>query len=450
MDEIFWEENFRNEIIRQYFMWWKWVKEFARKHDNILFYSKNDKDNTFNKLKVKRYLDFKPSLQDESKDAESWKDEIGYFSVVWCPDVWGIRWVFNMWWEYTAYPTQKPEALLERIINASSNPWDIVLDCFMWSGTTCAVAQKLWRRRIGCDINTWAINTTIKRLNQVIIDQNKNLWKPMISSPLAFKVYNVNEYNLFKNKEEWIDAYKQIIMESYGVSAKRGYRDGETSSALVKIIDPNRILSKKDIDDIIKNTDDTSEDLIYSKSPLKYKDIQIICSGKELDSDDYIVRVKKEWKLNKDIDIQIKDLLIEKEWLLFKEKPYIEYKLEKTPDTTEKTTKETWENLILSITDFISPVLLKKLDIENKWKSDKIVVEDRKQSVDSIAIDIDYDWELFNAEIIDNPSKRELVQWIYDLWNIKEGIIAIKVIDILWEELFLTIDATEEKHWKKQ
>lgn len=217
MDEIFWEENFRNEIIWQYFMWWKWVKEFARKHDNILFYSKNEKNNNFNKLKVKRYLDFKPSLQDDSKDAESWKDDIGYFSIVWCPDVWSIKWVFNMWWEYTAYPTQKPEELLERIINASSNPWDLVLDCFMWSGTTCAVAQKLWRKWIWCDINTGAIQTTTKRLNKIIEEQNKT--KNILSlqedekqtTPNAFKIYNVNEYNVFKNKDEWIEAYKTIL-----------------------------------------------------------------------------------------------------------------------------------------------------------------------------------------------------------------------------------------------
>lgn len=441
MDEVFWVENFQREIIWRIWRisWYKSVaKKWIRNHDSILFYSKDSSKITFNKEYI-AYPDWY-TRRDWSKPEWEWYPIEDTRNCSDLDEMNSIQ-IISFSWEKTGYPTQKNENLLTRIIKASSNPWDIVLDCFMWSGTTCAVAQKLWRRWIGCDINTWAINTTIKRLNQIIEDQDKNLWETMISSPLAFKVYNVNEYNLFKNKEEGIDTYKQIIMESYGVSAKRGYRDGETSSALVKIIDPNRILSKKDIEDIIQNIDDTSDDLIYSKSPLKYKDIQIICSGKELDSDDYIIRAKREWKLNKDVDIQIKDLLVEKEGLLFKEKPYIEYKLEKT----EKVSKENWESIILTITDFISPVLLKKLDIENKWKSDKIMIEDRKQAVDSIAIDIDYDWVLFNAEIIDSPSKKELVQWIYDLWSIKEGIIAIKMIDILWEELFLTIDKTEKK-----
>jgi DNA modification methylase len=68
------------------------------------------------------------------------------------------------------YPTQKPEALLERIIKASSNPGDLVFDCFMGSGTTQAVAMKLGRRFIGADINLGAIQTTTKRLLGVASD----------------------------------------------------------------------------------------------------------------------------------------------------------------------------------------------------------------------------------------------------------------------------------------
>ena len=66
--------------------------------------------------------------------------------------------------EFINYPTQKPEALLERIIKASSNPGDLVFDCFMGSGTTQAVAMKLGRRFLGADINMGAIQTTTKRL----------------------------------------------------------------------------------------------------------------------------------------------------------------------------------------------------------------------------------------------------------------------------------------------
>ena len=66
--------------------------------------------------------------------------------------------------ELTGYPTQKPEGLLERIIKASSNPDDLVLDCFCGSGTTVAVSEKLKRRWITCDLGRFAIHTARKRL----------------------------------------------------------------------------------------------------------------------------------------------------------------------------------------------------------------------------------------------------------------------------------------------
>ena len=73
--------------------------------------------------------------------------------------------------EIVGFETQKPEALLERIIKASSNPDDIVLDCFIGSGTTAAVAQKLGRRWIACDLNKGAVQLTSKRLQGIIKNQ---------------------------------------------------------------------------------------------------------------------------------------------------------------------------------------------------------------------------------------------------------------------------------------
>ena len=323
--------------------------------------------------------------------------------------------------------------IIRKIIKASSNPWDLVMDCFMWSGTTCAVAQRLGRRWIGCDINTGAINTTIKRLTNIIEEQKDSLKSDSnlfsddkINTPLAFKVYNVNEYNLFKNKDEGIQAYKSILMESYGVESVRWYFDWKTSSSYVKIIDPNRILSKKDVEELIKHIQTNQEELIYTNSPLKYYDIELICSGKELDIEAFI---KAQNTTN--CDIKVKDILIEKEWLIFKEKPTVEigFSLEEN-------------KLKISIKDFISPVLMKKLELENKNKSEKVIIEDYKQIIDSVAIDIDYDWKLFNAEIIDNPWKREVISWEYEWEHTTKWskTVAIKIIDILWEELFETYE----------
>lgn len=79
--------------------------------------------------------------------------------------------------EKLGYPTQKPEALLERIIKASSNPGDIVFDCFMGAGTTQAVAMKLGRRFIGADINVGAVHTTTKRLINCAKELNASLFR---------------------------------------------------------------------------------------------------------------------------------------------------------------------------------------------------------------------------------------------------------------------------------
>lgn len=171
MDCIFGEDNFRNEVIWQYFMGGKSNQDFARKHDVILRYAKGDSW-TFNLPRVIRRLDYKPSLGDDSKHAKSGKDELGYWTMVRCPDVWQIRSVFNMSNEYVGYPTQKPVALLERIIKASSNEGDMVLDPFCGCATTCVVAEKLDRQWIGVDISIKAYDLVRERLSKEAADPN--------------------------------------------------------------------------------------------------------------------------------------------------------------------------------------------------------------------------------------------------------------------------------------
>ena len=92
--------------------------------------------------------------------------------------------------ELESYPTQKPEALLERIVKASSNPDSIVLDCFSGSGTTASVAQKLGRKWIACDVNKGAIQTTMKRLQTRIKEQVEE----------KQKAESKNQKDLFENK----------------------------------------------------------------------------------------------------------------------------------------------------------------------------------------------------------------------------------------------------------
>lgn len=152
-----------------------------------------------------------------------------------------------------AYPTAKPQKLLERIIKASTKENDLVLDCFVGSGTTCAVAEKLGRRWIGCDINLGAIQTSTKRLNQIIDEQK---------GKTGFKVLNVNEYTAFKNELE----AKEIVMEMYGVEPmKRSYFDGVLDTSYVKVMPMNRVLNKLDMKTLLKNVNDKLADFTVKK-----------------------------------------------------------------------------------------------------------------------------------------------------------------------------------------
>lgn len=413
LDEIFWEENFVNEIIWHHDFWGRPVNFYPRKHDNVFFYSKIKDWQKFYPERLPQ-LEYRWLLHSKDKSGKT------------ITDVWDIAYENKMSHDNTNYPTQKPKDLLQILIDCVTDKWDIILDCFMGSGTTCAVAQKLGRRWIGCDINTGAIQTTTKRLLKIVEEQRNMLESQNSTTPLAFKVHQVNEYNIFKNKDEGIEAYKSILLEAYGVDTVRGYFDGKSTSSYVKVIDPNRLLSKKDIDEILKNIDDEDENFILSKSPLRYYDVEIICSGRELDIETYIRKTN-----TTQIKLIVRDILIEKKGLIFKEKPTLEY----THSLSGKT-------LSITLSDFISPVLLKKLDIDNKWATEKTVIEDFKSIIDSVAIDIDYDEELFNAEIIDTPSKKQMIQGSYE-WEYKatgKQTIAIKIIDILWEELFETFD----------
>ncbi|TRZ96869.1 MAG: hypothetical protein D4R82_00280 [Dehalococcoidia bacterium] len=152
LDDIFNEENFINEIIWWYKTGGASVRHFSRKHDTLFYYSKG-KDYTYNNIKEK-------SIVNKSKGynpiTEQFIDADGNTCVWINPrDIWDIQHI-NMhdFTERTGYPTQKPDALLERVIKSSSNERDLVLDPFCGCGTTVIAASKLNRQFIGIDIDT--------------------------------------------------------------------------------------------------------------------------------------------------------------------------------------------------------------------------------------------------------------------------------------------------------
>lgn len=162
MDQVFWYNNFQNEIIWIYRTGGATKKRFSRKHDNIYFYTKSDKY-IFNLEKERVYYE-KPFFNPQ-------QDEKGrYYADVLPIDSWDIPAVINVSKERVGYPTQKPKELLERIVNASSNKGDIVLDPFCGCGTTLVAAHELDRNWIGIDINKRAFEVIKDRGSQTKLD----------------------------------------------------------------------------------------------------------------------------------------------------------------------------------------------------------------------------------------------------------------------------------------
>ncbi len=173
MDNIFEQKNFRNEIVWCYQGTGEPKKMFKRKHDVVFFYSKAENYFFSEENSVEKISDF-------SKSKYTKKDKNGFYKEIKhkngkvfkqyqkefmrMRDVWDIPIINAMAKERLGYPTQKPEALLERIVKASSNEGDLVLDAFCGCGTTIAVAEKLNRRWIGIDITFLAIDLIKKRL----------------------------------------------------------------------------------------------------------------------------------------------------------------------------------------------------------------------------------------------------------------------------------------------
>ncbi len=143
--------GFRNEIVWLYGLGGSSPRYYPRKHDTILWYSKG------------RDWVFEPPLIPARSNRMK-----GQLKK--CPDWWEIPTLNNMAKERTGYPTQKPEALLERIVGAHSRPGDLVADFFCGSGTSLAVAARMGRRWIGCDASAQAIEIASTRLREAGIE----------------------------------------------------------------------------------------------------------------------------------------------------------------------------------------------------------------------------------------------------------------------------------------
>lgn len=302
------------------------------------------------------------------------------------------------------YPTQKPEQLLERIIKSASNEGDIVFDCFMGSGTTQAVAYKLNRKFIGADINLGAVQTATKRL--ALINQESS--NSIIDNFVGFEVYNVNNYDFFRNPLEARD----IIIEALGIQkyADSHVFDGELDGRNVKILPVNRIATKADLGELIANLPYKAYEKRKEENPNDPVDrITLVCMGHEPDLKAGFQQMVGTYK----IDVEIVDILRDKTALEFKR---------------EATAKVKIKNDELVIEEFYPMNLLQKLSIQ------KENVDEWRQLVDSVMIDYDYDGKTLNPQIIDIPEKDDLVKGKYPIPK-NHKRIKVKITDLLSESL---------------
>ncbi|MEW6110085.1 MAG: site-specific DNA-methyltransferase [Nitrospirota bacterium] len=224
LDEIMGEQNFKREIIwtlKGAAGYKSLANSFVRGHDTILYYSKSE-----NPVFNKEYLPYsEEQLKRFTEDGDGrrfktiTKDKVIYLDEakgVPITDVWtdiaSFQTVVNSP-EITGYPTQKPEALLTRVIKASSNPGDLVLDVFSGSGTSCAVSEKLGRRWIGVDCGKLAIYTMQKRL--LNIAESKDLENPKKKygkQCKPFTLYNAGLYDYKKIKEMPWEQYRAFAL----------------------------------------------------------------------------------------------------------------------------------------------------------------------------------------------------------------------------------------------
>ena len=157
LDQIFGRESFLNEIIWAYDYGARTKKKWPPKHDNILWYAKDPENYIFNYDEIERIPYMAPGLVGPEKAARGKTPT----------DTWWLTIVSPTGQEKTGYPTQKPLALLKRIIQASSRPGDTVLDFFAGSGTTGEAAFQLGRKFILVDNNPDALEVMKKRLAHV-------------------------------------------------------------------------------------------------------------------------------------------------------------------------------------------------------------------------------------------------------------------------------------------
>ena len=387
LDEIFGRSNFVNEIA------WCYtgpsspgMKKFSSKHDTILLYIKNKNNFIFNADSVRvPFKDPKQTLRkafgnDLSIEKINEYRERGKIPESWWADIAvAVRSKQNL-----HYATQKPEALLERIIKASSNENSIVADFYAGSGTTGSVAERLGRRWIMADLGKPSTMVTRKRL----IDQE--------AKPFLYQSIGDYQKENFANSKEFkrVGDLAQVVLKLYGaesfyddkIQRNLGYIKG--TKTLVIADSPNQITNRASV----KRAREIKNNMYGDWN-------KIIVLGWNFDYN--IVNVVKEFKDDVEILVIPPDLLqqlqknkINENSIRFSSLQYLTIK-----DPVVRSIGENKEELIIELENYIllSPEAL-PLDDENKKKLRDYIVNDPLSLIEYWSVDPDYDGVTFRSK----------------------------------------------------
>jgi DNA modification methylase len=242
MNEIFGEDCLQNIIVYNFGKFRHSKERWKRDFDIILFYSKNPAEWTFNHDEVLDEYQEKTEIRFDKVDEEGNRYKIvkgrrAYYQGGVTPSsVWRLSNLQMNAVEYLGYPTQKTEEVLTKIIKASSHPGDLVADFFCGSGTTLAVAEKLGRRWIGCDMSRWAIHVTRKRLLGI---ENCKLFEVLNLGKYERRYWQVATFGEDLDGDGQIALYEYLafILKLYGAQPVSGLArlHGKKGKAMVYI-----------------------------------------------------------------------------------------------------------------------------------------------------------------------------------------------------------------------
>lgn len=416
MDEVFGVDHFINEIAWCYYgPGSPGMRQFNRKHDNILWYSKTRGVWKFNADAVriphdeKTTENFKQGLRGSGFVAGDYHLAEGKIPEDWWKMAIAGRYP-NDGMKRVGYPTEKPFKLIERIIEAASDAGDIVADFFMGSGVTQMCAMKSGRKFVGADINLGSIQATTKRLIHMADELNATAGNG--ENYTGFEVYNVNNYDFFRNPVEARD----LLIEALEIQPfpQSDVWDGELDGRMVKIMPVNRIAAKSDLVGLKANLPYKIYEKRKEENPMQpVERITIVCMGHEPDLKASLETELSEYKL----DIQIVDIL--------RDKADLQLKREAEAEVAREGNK-------LVIRAYYPMNLMQKLSLQKEY------VEDWKQLVESVMIDWNYNGVIMQPAVTDVPDKKEMVAGVYDIPE-NAGTIKIKITDLLSESLELEV-----------